>query len=330
MRHLRGALVAFAAVLAAVVAATPASAATVPPPSLVGEQLVAGTDNLSSDTVFSTNLHCNADESGTIDFHAAGVATGPYPGTFVEDGTVTIGAPGLDGLGPVLTFSANFTISMGSTTLVTGTKTMLANAANEGDCLNLLAAGFNGIFITAVSYDATIHLSDGSAFRDTGDGQANGHDAMVGGLLAPLGAAPPEGAANSFDESFDRSNGVVPVAGTGKVTGGGWILGPTLGRVSFGFEAMNNPNGLHATCTVIDHATKAHIKCTSIDSLVVIGTHATFTGQATIDGTSARYRIDVDDNGEPGTADTFAIQLSGGSTYAAGGTLMGGNIQIHK
>jgi hypothetical protein len=39
-------------------------------------------------------------------------------------------------------------------------------------------------------------------------------------------------------------------------------------------------------------------------------------------------RIDVDDLGEPGNFDTFRIQTDSG--YSAGGTLAGGNIQIHK
>jgi hypothetical protein len=100
-----------------------------------------------------------------------------------------------------------------------------------------------------------------------------------------------------------------------------------MNRVSFGFEAKLNPNGLHATCTVIDHATLAQIKCQTIDSLVVVGTHARFTGVATVNGMSTPYQIDVDDLGEPGSLDVFAIQLGNG--YTAGGPLLGGNIQIH-
>jgi len=34
------------------------------------------------------------------------------------------------------------------------------------------------------------------------------------------------------------------------------------------------------------------------------------------------------DNGEPGTKDTFAIQISNG--YQATGALAGGNIQLHR
>ena len=39
--------------------------------------------------------------------------------------------------------------------------------------------------------------------------------------------------------------------------------------------------------------------------------------------------MDVCDNGEPGkNVDTFSISMSDG--YIAGGTLGGGNVQIHK
>jgi hypothetical protein len=78
---------------------------------------------------------------------------------------------------------------------------------------------------------------------------------------------------------------------------------------------------------VIDHPTKTQIKCKSVTSLVVVGTHATFFGQATVNGVATDYRIDVDDLGEPGTSDTFKIQT--GTGYTAAGTLRGGNIQIH-
>ena len=121
---------------------------------------------------------------------------------------------------------------------------------------------------------------------------------------------------------------MLPSTTPGQVTGGGWIV---VGgeRVSFGFNAQSRDVGDPAkgNCNVIDHATKTHIKCVTIDSLVVSPTHATFFGQATVDGVPTKYRIDVDDLGEGGAADTFKILTNSG--YVAGGTLQGGNIQIH-
>lgn len=45
-----------------------------------------------------------------------------------------------------------------------------------------------------------------------------------------------------------------------------------------------------------------------------------------MNGSPMHYQIDVDDLGEPGIADTFAIVAG---SYEAAGTLAGGNIQIH-
>lgn len=122
---------------------------------------------------------------------------------------------------------------------------------------------------------------------------------------------------------------ILPATTPGQVTGGGWIL---VGgeQVSFGFNAQSKDVGDAAkgNCNVIDHGTTMHIKCATVDSLVVAGTHATFFGQATVAGVATNYRIDVDDLGEPGTGDTFTIQTDSG--YVAAGVLQGGNIQIHK
>jgi hypothetical protein len=119
---------------------------------------------------------------------------------------------------------------------------------------------------------------------------------------------------------------MLPATTPGQVTGGGWIV---VGgeRVSFGFNAQSRKVGdpARGNCNVIDHATTMHIKCLTVDSLVVSPTHATFFGQATVDDVPTDYRIDVDDLG---VADTFKIQTNSG--YVAGGTLEGGNIQIHR
>ena len=324
----RQALVVSALVLGAIVVASPAGAVTVPPPSLVGEQLFAGADSTGGQGTFLTNFTCNADQSGQITFSANGVAVGPYPGTFVESGSVTVGSSTLPGAGPITTLTTDFEITSG-TTIVTGHKTVVVAPTNQGACATFADVGSDMFFVSQVSYTATITLSPTSAFQDTGTGSVVGHNALAGGVFF-LAVGPPEGSVSLFEESYDTSNGVVPLAiGGGKVTGGGWILGPTLAnQVSFGFEAQTNPNGLKATCTLIDHATKTQIKCKSIDSLVVTGTHATFTGDATVDKSTTRYQIDVDDLGEPGTFDKFRIVLGNG--YVAGGTLIGGNIQIHK
>jgi hypothetical protein len=346
MRHLRGVLGLLVLVLGTVVAAPPAGAQTVPPPSLAPtERLLAGPDT-GEGGLFTANFDCAASSSGdvTIAYTATGVAVGAYPGTFMESGSVTFHPDALSGTGPVTALlDVVFTISAVDGTLITGTKTVLIRSPNTSEAFCATFGGgqaFDVSFASPVSYEATIKLPDGSMFFDSGTGTVTGHRAQAfgGGGLLLLQVAPPGADAQSFVESFDATNGVVPLASSGHVTGGGFILGPTItDQVSFGFEAKANPTGLHATCTVIDHATKSQIKCKTIDSLVVVGTHAYFTGLATVSGpvtmssTTTRYRIDVDDLGEPGTLDTFKIQLFDTvPPYTAAGILLGGNIQIHK
>ncbi|HEU0248885.1 MAG TPA: post-COAP-1 domain-containing protein [Gaiellaceae bacterium] len=69
------------------------------------------------------------------------------------------------------------------------------------------------------------------------------------------------------------------------------------------------------------------VTSTSIDGFDVVGTKATFTGRATVNGVpGVRFFVQVEDLGEPGRADTFRIVLQDG--YAAGGVLLKGNIEV--
>jgi hypothetical protein len=76
------------------------------------------------------------------------------------------------------------------------------------------------------------------------------------------------------------------------------------------------------------------ITVTSVSCIIDTGGgngEATIFGTARIDGSgSFQYRIDVDDNGEPGRGrDTYHIQLSNG--YDSGvKTLLAGNIQVQQ
>ena len=92
-----------------------------------------------------------------------------------------------------------------------------------------------------------------------------------------------------------------------------------------------------------DHQADVRIKAQSIAGLNIAspGTscpmkpgskHATFFGTAEVirptATTTEEFTVDVDDCGEPGTADTFGIKTM---SYSNGpSTLIGGNIQIHK
>ena len=125
---------------------------------------------------------------------------------------------------------------------------------------------------------------------------------------------------------------ILPTSTAGQTTGGGQVWNSTAtDKVAFGYNAQSTGNGLKGNCEVVDPtpANNVKIRCLDVTALVQSGTHATFFGNATVNGTQTTYRIDVDDFGEPGAgSDTFRIVTGGGLTI--GGTLTNGNIQIHN
>jgi hypothetical protein len=124
---------------------------------------------------------------------------------------------------------------------------------------------------------------------------------------------------------------VPPSTAGAKVTAGGWIT-VVGGKGTFGLtaKASDTPSG---NLTYQDHGVLARtVKSTAVTSVTLTGAGncAQILGTATVNGTGAvGFQVDVCDNGEPGkNADTFSIVMGDG--YTAGGTLGGGNVQIHK
>jgi len=125
----------------------------------------------------------------------------------------------------------------------------------------------------------------------------------------------------------------VPPLTPGKVTGGGQIVLSPKARASFGFNVMYQENWTapKGEFLYVDQEIKMIVHSHNMTSLIVSPdkTKATFEGTCTINGVSGfTYTIYVEDNGEPGKNDVFKITLSTG--YSASGTLLTGNIQIHK
>lgn len=77
-----------------------------------------------------------------------------------------------------------------------------------------------------------------------------------------------------------------------------------------------------------DRGSSVTLHSATIASLAIAGTTATFSGTCATNGQPCTFAVTVTDSGEPGASDTLAITVSVG--YAAGGTLRGGNIQVHK
>lgn len=114
-----------------------------------------------------------------------------------------------------------------------------------------------------------------------------------------------------------------------KITGGGWI-DVLLGKGTFGLVAKAGNDGTSSgNLTYQDHGVQDRtVKSTAITSVTVSNNCAQILGTATVNGSGAfGFQVQVCDNGEPGTNDTFSINMSDG--YVAAGTLRSGNIQIH-
>ncbi len=104
-----------------------------------------------------------------------------------------------------------------------------------------------------------------------------------------------------------------------KVTGGGSI---PSGKFTLNAHATTPPKGNNA---YRDANTDFNSK--TITSVTCSGRTATITGTGTNNGDSVQFEIRVADNGEPGSSDTYQLDLAPGGTRQ--GTLTKGNIQVH-
>jgi hypothetical protein len=309
------------AVLAAVLAiAAPAAAAVAP--SLSGENLTASA--FLGVGVFDVVVDCNPGGTSTIDFHAEGVAIGPYPGTFVEDGSSTqeavgLGRPGFTG-GRLLGFASTFTIFAADGSLVMGEKTLdpatseaLTGFGSEGNCLGDQDQHLADIRAHTF-YTATIQRPDGTTWVDSGRSFLSAQSNTQGFVPDTY----------SFEETY-ASDGVVlvpPTSTPGRVSGGG-----RAGTLSFSVLARSDGEGMDGACNVEDLASDTHVRCLSVETFVRVGQHVTMRGEAEVDGVQTGYRIDIDDGCTSGAGcDTFNVQLDTG--FAGGGVLTAGNVKV--
>jgi hypothetical protein len=128
-----GRLALFAVIVAALALAA-AQAAGANNPSTAS---LAGEEMLVQDVTLTT-LDCDPAQVSTVGYAASGVATGPYPGTFTVQGTVTIQPQTQPGprpgtvAGPLASLSETFTIDSALGT-VTGTKSLPPSGPAAGD-----------------------------------------------------------------------------------------------------------------------------------------------------------------------------------------------------
>lgn len=302
-----------------------------------------GGELFNSVDVSTSNKSCDLNGTSTFDFMTHGVATGAYPGTYTEFGTLTVGPQDQVGeplgirrgfsAGTVLSFAATFTIDS-PLAQVSGHKSIVAVVPENvaacaiqdthdfgllyGVCSNV---DYQDVYLPLIDYDATI-VTPTATYSDSG--QAVARFEQFTAFCPALGEGGFIGPGGVFQEAFFASG---PADTPGRATGGGMIAGAGgEASVTFGFNALSTGVTFKGNCSVVDHALGMRVKCLDVTSYVQSGTHGTFRGNAEVNGTPTGYRIDVTDNGEAGSSDTFAIVTDGG--YTAGGILDGGNVQV--
>jgi hypothetical protein len=128
----------------------------------------------------------------------------------------------------------------------------------------------------------------------------------------------------------------------GTLTGGGEIPSPVNSeeKANFGFVAQQKDGGTEISGSLLfkDPAKGMKVHSKSINTLTLSGTNAgtyaaTFTGTARVGASDYTFTVYVEDNGESGGFDRFAITIwdpAGGNYYSANDTLESGNIQFHS
>lgn len=179
-------------------------------PSLAGETLQTEPNGFN-EQVFCTNGPTGASYES---FLFAGVATGPYPGTFTEtftmttDNSGTTTPPGTSGR--VLTFTAQFSIEANDGTVITGTKTLQAGAnSGTGSCEDFVGSvGADGPSGNGILTDYTAQIT-GPSGTTTDQGTAQTSFVWRVNFL-PGGEQTQD---SNFTETFGASQGQKPGQG---------------------------------------------------------------------------------------------------------------------
>lgn len=279
-----------------------------------------------------------------------GSLTGPQSIPFVETITAptTVGsytctitgvtAPG----GPTAaTETVNVTVTPAAPATLDLTPATATNVVDDQHCVTATVKDKFGNVTPGISVDfsvapTTFHTPFSGTAVTNGSGQAKFcYTAALPGSDVITAFADTDGSGDqNGTEPADTAakTWVVPASTAGcKVTNGGRITTADGDKATFGGNAKGSgPSGQEE---YQDHGSAVDINVHSIDVQAVScsrdRTAASIFGTATVNGAGVfNYRIDVQDQGEPGTSDTYRIRLSNG--YDSGAqVLTGGNIQIH-
>jgi autotransporter-associated beta strand protein len=121
-----------------------------------------------------------------------------------------------------------------------------------------------------------------------------------------------------------------PPLGEDQLSGGGWISVGSGGKGNFGVGGGYEDGVLFGHLTYRDQKSGMRVRGSTVTAYRMGPTPNSrrIEGTAEIDGVGGfTFAVVAEDNGEPGDADTFSLDLSNG--YHASGVLGGGNIQLH-
>jgi hypothetical protein len=112
------------------------------------------------------------------------------------------------------------------------------------------------------------------------------------------------------------------------MSGGGWIPASAGDKATFGFVvAVQSDGTVTGHLVYADQSVGLRLRSTAITSVASAACTSTFTGVGESNFGPVDFVVTASDNGEPGSVDTFAIEVSLG--YAAAGVLGGGDIKAH-
>jgi hypothetical protein len=126
------------------------------------------------------------------------------------------------------------------------------------------------------------------------------------------------------------------------ITGGGWVFADSGAKVNFGAHGGCKHGAFWGHVNALDHSTNppGHLRSTRITGYLMdpaFPNARDICGEGVINNNEpVRFRVRMEDNGEPGGLDRFGVRLSQGYHLSTrelgppGRSGGGGNIQLHK
>ena len=119
---------------------------------------------------------------------------------------------------------------------------------------------------------------------------------------------------------------VLPASTAGRTTGSGKY--GAAGNVTFELSARSDGSTLRGSCVFKDKAAGITIKCLDVIAYVQFENTAAFYGHAEQDGAATLYRINVADNGQPGSNPADFLSITTAAGYSSSGPVTSGDVQV--